>query len=174
MIILMRLDATKEQIDQVCDVIRQSSVEPLVLPGEDRVAIGIPAALTSEQAELSITESRPNPSSATEPASAAAAIPIVPSAVIYTTLNHESALARRIRRSRCSASAPRGTVARAPGRATSRTGALTPASWHGAGRRYFLPSSGATACRQNTPSSRHVTNRHDDQPALHPWPHEHG
>src|SRR5579862_5390584 len=49
MIILMRLDATKDQIDQVCDVIRQSNVEPLVLPGEDRVAIGIPAALSSEQ-----------------------------------------------------------------------------------------------------------------------------
>lgn len=49
MIILMRLDATKEQIDQVCDVIRQHQVEPLVLPGEDRVAIGIPAALSSEQ-----------------------------------------------------------------------------------------------------------------------------
>jgi 3-deoxy-7-phosphoheptulonate synthase len=49
MIILMRLAATKEQIDQVCDVIRQHGVEPLVLPGEDRVAIGIPAALTSEQ-----------------------------------------------------------------------------------------------------------------------------
>ena len=45
MIILMRLAATKEQIDQVCDVIRQHGVEPLVLPGEDRVAIGIPAAL---------------------------------------------------------------------------------------------------------------------------------
>src|SRR4051794_522503 len=49
MIILMRLAATKEQIDQVCDVIRQHGVEPLVLPGEDRVAIGIPAALSSEQ-----------------------------------------------------------------------------------------------------------------------------
>ncbi len=49
MIILMRLAATKEQIDQVCDVIRQHGAEPLVLPGEDRVAIGIPSALTSEQ-----------------------------------------------------------------------------------------------------------------------------
>jgi 3-deoxy-7-phosphoheptulonate synthase len=49
MIILMRLAATKDQIDQVCDVIRQHGTEPLVLPGEDRVAIGIPAALTSEQ-----------------------------------------------------------------------------------------------------------------------------
>jgi len=48
MIILMRLNATTEQIEQVCDVIRQHKVEPLVLPGEDRVAIGIPAALTSE------------------------------------------------------------------------------------------------------------------------------
>ena len=49
MIILMRLAATKDQIDQVCDVIRQHGVDPLVLPGEDRVAIGIPAALSSEQ-----------------------------------------------------------------------------------------------------------------------------
>lgn len=49
MIILMRLAASKEQIDQVCDVIRQHGVEPLVLPGEDRVAVGIPAALSSEQ-----------------------------------------------------------------------------------------------------------------------------
>lgn len=49
MIILMRLGATKAQIDQVCDVIRGHSVEPLVLPGEDRTAIGIPAALSAEQ-----------------------------------------------------------------------------------------------------------------------------
>jgi 3-deoxy-7-phosphoheptulonate synthase len=49
MIILMRLAATKEQIEQVCDVIRQHGVEPMVLPGEDRVAVGIPAALSSEQ-----------------------------------------------------------------------------------------------------------------------------
>lgn len=45
----MRLGATPTQIDQVCDVIRQYGVDPLVLPGEDRVAIGIPAALTSDQ-----------------------------------------------------------------------------------------------------------------------------
>lgn len=49
MIIVMRLDATQEQIQTVCDVIRQHSVEPLVLPGEDRVAIGIPSSLNSEQ-----------------------------------------------------------------------------------------------------------------------------
>lgn len=45
----MRLGALEAQIDQVCEVIRGQGVEPLVLPGEDRVAIGIPAALSSEQ-----------------------------------------------------------------------------------------------------------------------------
>lgn len=49
MIILMRLGASKDQIEQVCDVIRAQGVEPLVLPGEDRVAVGIPAALSGEQ-----------------------------------------------------------------------------------------------------------------------------
>lgn len=49
MIILMRLGATKEQIDQVCEVIRGQGVEPLVLPGEDRVAVGIPASLSTDQ-----------------------------------------------------------------------------------------------------------------------------
>ncbi len=49
MIILMQFGATQAQIDAVCDAIRQHHVEPLVLPGEDRLAIGIPAALTSDQ-----------------------------------------------------------------------------------------------------------------------------
>ncbi len=49
MIIVMRLGATPEQVNGVCDVIRQHHVEPLVLPGEDRVAIGIPSSLNSEQ-----------------------------------------------------------------------------------------------------------------------------
>ncbi len=49
MIILMQFGATQAQIDAVCDVIRQQEVEPLVLPGEDRLAIGIPAALTADQ-----------------------------------------------------------------------------------------------------------------------------
>ena len=49
MIILMQFGATQAQIDAVCAVIRQQEVEPLVLPGEDRLAIGIPAALTADQ-----------------------------------------------------------------------------------------------------------------------------
>jgi len=49
MIILMQFGATQAQIDAVCDAIRQHHVEPLVLPGEDRLAIGIPAALTADQ-----------------------------------------------------------------------------------------------------------------------------
>lgn len=49
MIIVMRLDATQEQINGVCEVIREHQVEPLVLPGEDRVAIGIPSSLNGEQ-----------------------------------------------------------------------------------------------------------------------------
>ncbi|MEA2554058.1 MAG: 3-deoxy-7-phosphoheptulonate synthase [Fimbriimonadaceae bacterium] len=51
MIILMQFGASQAQIDAVCDAIRRYSVEPLVLPGEDRLAIGIPAALTSDQRE---------------------------------------------------------------------------------------------------------------------------
>lgn len=49
MIILMRLGATQEQIDAVCEVIRGQGAEPLVLPGEDRVAIGIPSSLSTDQ-----------------------------------------------------------------------------------------------------------------------------
>ena len=50
MIIVMQLGATEHQINAVCEAIRvRGGVEPLVLPGEDRVAIGIPAALTSDQ-----------------------------------------------------------------------------------------------------------------------------
>src|SRR6476619_2466417 len=49
MIILMQFGATQAQIDAVCEAIRQHQVEPLVLPGEDRLAIGIPAALTTDQ-----------------------------------------------------------------------------------------------------------------------------
>src|SRR6476660_4410749 len=51
MIILMQFGATQAQIDAVCAAIRQQNVEPLVLPGEDRLAIGIPAALTADQRE---------------------------------------------------------------------------------------------------------------------------
>lgn len=50
MIIVMQLGATEPQINAVCEAIRvRGGVEPLVLPGEDRVAIGIPAALSSDQ-----------------------------------------------------------------------------------------------------------------------------
>lgn len=49
MIITMQLGATQEQIDAVAEAIRQQGLEPLVLPGEDRTAIGIPSALSSDQ-----------------------------------------------------------------------------------------------------------------------------
>lgn len=49
MIILMRFGATQEQIQGVCEVIRAKGFDPLVLPGEDRLAIGIPAGLDAEQ-----------------------------------------------------------------------------------------------------------------------------
>jgi 3-deoxy-7-phosphoheptulonate synthase len=49
MIILMKLGATEAEIQAVADAIRQHGVEPLVLPGEDRAAVGIPAALTNDQ-----------------------------------------------------------------------------------------------------------------------------
>jgi 3-deoxy-7-phosphoheptulonate synthase len=49
MIILMKLGASEEQIQGVCQVIRESGHEPLVLPGEDRLAIGIPDALDPEE-----------------------------------------------------------------------------------------------------------------------------
>lgn len=49
MIILMRLGASEAQIDAVADAIRARGVDPLVLPGEDRLAIGIPAALSNDR-----------------------------------------------------------------------------------------------------------------------------
>lgn len=51
MIIVMQLDATEQQVQLVADTIRDFGLEPLVLPGEDRVAIGIPASLTADQRE---------------------------------------------------------------------------------------------------------------------------
>lgn len=47
MIVLMQFGATEEQIEGVCDAIRHSSLQPLVLPG-DRVAVGIPSAIPAE------------------------------------------------------------------------------------------------------------------------------
>jgi len=49
MIILMKLGASDEQIQGVCQVIRESGHDPLVLPGEDRLAIGIPDALNPDE-----------------------------------------------------------------------------------------------------------------------------
>ncbi len=49
MIISMQVGATEEQIRAVCDTISEIGAEPLVLPGEDRVAIGVPAALSTDQ-----------------------------------------------------------------------------------------------------------------------------
>lgn len=51
MIVLMQFGASEGQIDAVCKAIRDQGVEPLVLPGEDRLAIGVPAALTTDQRE---------------------------------------------------------------------------------------------------------------------------
>ncbi|MBC8064878.1 MAG: 3-deoxy-7-phosphoheptulonate synthase [Chlorobia bacterium] len=49
MIISMQVGATHEQIEAVSDAIRQQGLEPLVLPGEDRTAIGVPSALSADQ-----------------------------------------------------------------------------------------------------------------------------
>ncbi len=49
MIILMKLGATEAQIDAVAEAIRARGVDPLVLPGEDRTAVGIPASLNPDQ-----------------------------------------------------------------------------------------------------------------------------
>lgn len=49
MIIVMQVDATQEQIDAVVRAIVEQGAEPLVLPGEGRVAIGIPSSLTAEK-----------------------------------------------------------------------------------------------------------------------------
>lgn len=49
MLILMQVGATDEQIDAVCSAIKSRGVEPLVLPGEPRRAVGIPASLSSDQ-----------------------------------------------------------------------------------------------------------------------------
>lgn len=51
MIIVMQVDATDAQVQAVAQAIRDQGVDPLVLPGEDRVAIGIPASLSGEQRE---------------------------------------------------------------------------------------------------------------------------
>jgi 3-deoxy-7-phosphoheptulonate synthase len=49
MIITMAMGATSEQIEAVAEAIRAKGFDPLVLPGQDRTAIGIPATLSSDQ-----------------------------------------------------------------------------------------------------------------------------
>lgn len=49
MLILMKIGATAAQIDEVCSIIRARGVEPLVLPGEPRQAVGIPSSLSQDQ-----------------------------------------------------------------------------------------------------------------------------
>jgi 3-deoxy-7-phosphoheptulonate synthase len=49
MLILMKVGAGEEQIEQVCQIIRNRGIEPLVLPGEPRRAVGIPASLSHDQ-----------------------------------------------------------------------------------------------------------------------------
>ncbi len=48
MIIVMQIGATQEEIDAVSDAIKSHGFDPLVLPGEDRCAIGIPASLGND------------------------------------------------------------------------------------------------------------------------------
>ncbi|HWD41872.1 MAG TPA: 3-deoxy-7-phosphoheptulonate synthase [Fimbriimonas sp.] len=45
----MKLGATEADMQAVAEAVRQRGIEPLMLPGEDRAAIGIPAALTNDQ-----------------------------------------------------------------------------------------------------------------------------
>jgi 3-deoxy-7-phosphoheptulonate synthase len=49
MIIVMQVGASDEQISAVASLIKERGFDPLVLPGEGRTAIGIPASLTADQ-----------------------------------------------------------------------------------------------------------------------------
>ncbi len=49
MLILMKVGASDAQIDRVCEIIRNRGIDPLVLPGEPRRAVGIPASLSQDQ-----------------------------------------------------------------------------------------------------------------------------
>ena len=48
MIIVMQFGASEDQIRTVCSVITDRGFEPLVMPGEDRLAIGVPASLSPD------------------------------------------------------------------------------------------------------------------------------
>jgi 3-deoxy-7-phosphoheptulonate synthase len=49
MIIVMQVGASPLEIEAVAQMIRERGIEPLVLPGEGRTAIGIPASLSNDQ-----------------------------------------------------------------------------------------------------------------------------
>ncbi|RYG95673.1 MAG: 3-deoxy-7-phosphoheptulonate synthase, partial [Alphaproteobacteria bacterium] len=49
MIVTMQSDAAPTQIEAVAELIRKAGHDPLVLPGENRTAIGIPAALSNDE-----------------------------------------------------------------------------------------------------------------------------
>ena len=49
MIITMQVGATPAQIEAVAEAIREQGAEPLIMPGEDRTAIGIPSALGADK-----------------------------------------------------------------------------------------------------------------------------
>lgn len=48
MIIVMQFGASEDQIQTVCSVIKERGFEPLIMPGEDRLAIGVPASLSPD------------------------------------------------------------------------------------------------------------------------------
>ena len=49
MIIVMQMGATAQEIELVAETIRSRGLEPLILPGQDRVAIGVPASLSNDE-----------------------------------------------------------------------------------------------------------------------------
>lgn len=51
MIIVLQVGASQASVDAVVDFLKGQGIEPLVLPGQDNVAIGVPATLNSEQRE---------------------------------------------------------------------------------------------------------------------------
>lgn len=52
MIIVMQVGASQEEIQAVCSVIKERGFDPLVLPGQDRLAIGIPASLSIDDRDF--------------------------------------------------------------------------------------------------------------------------
>lgn len=49
MIIVMQVGATEAQVGAVASFLREKGIEPLILPGQDNVAIGVPETLDSSQ-----------------------------------------------------------------------------------------------------------------------------